>query len=329
MIGYYIHHHGRGHLSRATAIARELDEPVTGLSSLERPDDWPGEWVTLPLEENVGPQDAEANGRLHWVPIGDRGLRGRSAAVSKWIDAHDPALIVVDVSVEIALLARLHGVRVVVIALPGERTDPAHELGFDIATMILAAWPPAAKRMVAGVPAPTRILAVGAIGGRVSDPAQGPERVTSQSVVVLGGAGGDEFTRSAIAAAEAETPEWTWEHFGGTGTWVPDVSRRLRQASVVVTHAGEGALADVSAARVPAVVIPQKRPFNEQFSTATELLDDSWPAVVRAEWPDRGWLELLESARALDGAKWRHWNDGLGARRAAQAILGLVGERRA
>ena len=32
MIGYYIHHHGRGHLTRAASIARKLNLDVTALT---------------------------------------------------------------------------------------------------------------------------------------------------------------------------------------------------------------------------------------------------------------------------------------------------------
>ena len=51
MIGYYVHHQGRGHLGRARALARHLDEPVTGLSSLSRPHDWRGPWRDLPEDD--------------------------------------------------------------------------------------------------------------------------------------------------------------------------------------------------------------------------------------------------------------------------------------
>ena len=46
MIGFYVHHVGRGHLTRVCLLARRLvaeGRAVTGLSSLPRPDDWPGE----------------------------------------------------------------------------------------------------------------------------------------------------------------------------------------------------------------------------------------------------------------------------------------------
>ena len=54
VIGYYVHHQGDGHLTRAAAIARALaGEPVTGLSSRPRPDGWPGEWVQLARDDDA------------------------------------------------------------------------------------------------------------------------------------------------------------------------------------------------------------------------------------------------------------------------------------
>ena len=62
MIGYYVHHHGAGHSTRATAVARAcaaLGERVVGLSSRPRPADWPGEWVELP-DDTTGIGDLAA-----------------------------------------------------------------------------------------------------------------------------------------------------------------------------------------------------------------------------------------------------------------------------
>ena len=51
MIGWYVHHHGGGHLRRLQAIRPHLRyHDVTVLSSLRRPDDWQGDWVHLPMD---------------------------------------------------------------------------------------------------------------------------------------------------------------------------------------------------------------------------------------------------------------------------------------
>jgi hypothetical protein len=86
MIGYYVHHHGRGHLHRALSVAAATDAMVVGLSSLPRPAEWIGPWLVLPRDdEGPEPIDASARGRLHWVPEMDQGLTARMAEISAWI----------------------------------------------------------------------------------------------------------------------------------------------------------------------------------------------------------------------------------------------------
>ena len=51
------------------------------------------------------------------------------------------------------------------------------------------------------------------------------------------------------------------------------VSRMLRQSSVVFTHCGQNALAEVAASRVPAVLVPEDRPHDEQHSLAWALAE--------------------------------------------------------
>jgi hypothetical protein len=347
VIGYYVHHHGRGHLHRATAIAAALDQPVTGLSSLPRPAEWAGDWVELPLDVDGAavPGSETAGGRLHWVPFGVAGLRDRMAAISAWIGQGRPDALVSDVSVEVALLARLHGVPVVTVALPGVRDDAAHVLGFEISTAIIGAWPEEARGMVTGVPdaAATRLHPVGAISrftgagaaerGAGSDPdtataaasRSGTVRPGRRRALVLAGAGGDGFTVDAVAAARAATAGWEVVHLGGaSGAWVADPRGALDDADVVVTHAGQNAIADVAAARRPVVVVPQARPHDEQFTTGRVLAAGDWPAVVVHELPVGSWDEMLASAAALDGRGWDAWNDGRGAQRAAAVIAGVA-----
>lgn len=332
MIGFYIHHHGRGHLTRARAIADALGEPVAGLSSLPRPEDWPGDWITFPLDDGAAERDARAHGRLHWVPLGSDGLRDRSAAISAWIARARPWAMVVDVSVEVALLARLHGIPVVTFALPGDRSDPAHRLGFDVATEILATWPAGVQGMDLGLPAETRhrVSAVGAIGRftPADDAANevdggAPRAHATPHALVLGGGEDDTFSDDAVAALDRAG--WSWMRVGGSAEWVDDLWPHLRAADVVVTHAGDGALADVSAARRPAIVVPQERPHREQRATARVLRSGLWPAVVVDRTGQRDWLPLLERARAIDGSGWAWWNDGHGARRAADVIRRAAG----
>ena len=142
MIGYYVHHHGRGHLEMARCVAAWLTGNVTGLSSLARPAGWPGQWLRLPRDDTAETaMEPAARGQLHWAPLGDQGLRDRMAAIAGWIQRAAPSVLVVDVSVEVTALARLMGVPVVSVVLPGRRGEPAHRFGHALAEALIAPWP--------------------------------------------------------------------------------------------------------------------------------------------------------------------------------------------
>ncbi|GEL23426.1 hypothetical protein PSU4_23800 [Pseudonocardia sulfidoxydans NBRC 16205] len=344
MIGYYVHHHGRGHLTRALEILAAHDGPATVLSSMPRPTDGsaPGvDWVDLPRDdETQPPQDPTAGGVLHWAPRHDPGLRGRMAAITAWIERTAPRLVVVDVSVEVALLCRLAGVPVLVVAMPGDRTDRAHRIAYDAADALLACWP----REVLDPPWPSAWTAktrfVGALSryddriatspaafdGGSADSGPGRSQNPRRSVVVLLGAGGHDVGDEDLAAAARATPGWNWTVLGGADGWLPDPWPLLRGADVVVTHAGQNALAEVAAARRPAIVVPQRRPHDEQFAAAAALAQAGL-ATVCPRWPDPAvWPTLLDDATTDDGARWRLWCPGGAAAEAAGLIRELAGD---
>ena len=107
------------------------------------------------------------------------------------------------------------------------------------------------------------------------------------------------------------------------GTWHADPAAVLAEADVVVLHPGQNALAEVAAMRVPAVVVPASRPFDEQHVTAAALAD-GWPAVVLDEVPTTGWRDLLHKALHLDGGRWADWCDGDAPGRIAAVVAGVV-----
>ena len=322
MIGYYVHHHGRGHSHRALALARQLGEPVTGLSSLPPPTGWPGDWVVLERDDQSSAvADPTARGRLHWAPRADSGLSTRAAQLSQWLDRHRPRLVVVDVSVEAALLARLHGVPVVTVVLPGQRADAAHLLGFDVSTQLVAMWPAAAYGMLPGLPDSIRdrVQTVGAVSRYPLRP-DAPRRPGPRRVLLMTGAGGDNLHAAQIERARQLSAEWEWTILGRHGHWHDDPRALLYDADVVVTNAGQNSVAEIAAARKPAIVIPQTRPYEEQQTTAAALTAGGWPVVVEDGFPEGGWPKRLESAAQLDVARWSTWCDGRAAERFADLV---------
>jgi hypothetical protein len=317
MIGWYVHAHGRGHVQRLQCVAEHLRSPVTGLSTLPAPQGFPGSWVDLPDDLAAGGDaDVTAGGTLHWAPRHHAGLRDRMATVAAWVAQARPAMVVVDASVEVAVLVRAMGVPVVVAAMRGERADRAHTTAYDLADALLAPWPSDLPE-----PWPQRWLDktwhVGAFS-RFDDrrPTAPPDR---RRVAVLWGAGGSDVTPADVESADAATPGWTWDAttLAGSST---DPWGLLQAADVVVTHGGQNALAEVAAARRPAIVVPQARPYDEQRANAGALARGKL-ALVRDGWPAPGeWPDLLQTAAQQDASRWSRWSDGQGAQRAAARL---------
>lgn len=332
MIGYYVHHVGRGHLHRSQALASELGargHDVAGLSSLPRPAGWEGDWVELSRDDDGPTEGVTAHGCLHWAPRRHPGLRSRMAQVSSWIERTRPELVVVDVSMEVLLLARLHGVPTIAVLLPGRRGDRAHVLGHDVADAVVSFWPDNVPGMTEGlsVAALERLVAVGGMSRHpIRDQPAPPERTAAKRtaaerrVVVLLGAGGHDVTLRDIETARTATPGWRWTVLDGSpATWVEDTASLIAGADVIITHAGQNAVAETAAARRPAIVIPQARPHDEQIVTAS-VLASGWPALVLSSWPEDGWPALLHRASELDGTQWSGWCDGLAGRRFADLV---------
>ncbi|WP_202879735.1 glycosyltransferase [Ornithinimicrobium pratense] len=137
--------------------------------------------------------------------------------------------------------------------------------------------------------------------------------------MVLWGQGGDPLSAEDIDGARAATPGWEWTVRGGGFPPAADLAAELCAADVVVTHAGQGSVADVAWARRPAVVLAQPRPYEEQAATV-HALDRLGLAAVGYGWPrDHRWPELLEQALGRGGEGWSAW----GADGAVQAAARL------
>jgi len=331
VIGYYAHHRGAGHLHRAMSIAAELDDEVTILSSSPRPDSWRGGWVDLPLDHSPHDRapvaDATVRGALHWAPLGSAGLADRTGAIAAWLRTARPTAVVVDVSVEVALLVRLHGIPVVYVAQPGDRSDAPHTLGYRASSAIVAVWPPGVDAVTVADDVAPRVEAVGAIS-RI--PTADPLPRVAGRIAVLAGLGtrGPSALAAAVGEARLALPDAEWVVLSGADS--ATVAQTLRTSSLVFAHCGENALAEIAASRVPAVIVPEERPHDEQYAMGRALAISGMPvAVVGADHTAPGgtavdWPRLVRDTAALDGAAWSVWYDGGAARRAAAVVVRVV-----
>lgn len=315
MIGLYAHHHGSGHLFRCRSIQQALAAQGVDSQVLST-----RRGAEVMLDDDAGAHPADhpeitAGGTLHYAPYGHLGLQRRMSTIAQWVADHQPDAFYVDVSVEVALLVRAMGVPVVTLAMPGERFDAPHQLGYTQAAAMIAAWP-------SWVPTPDhlqehseRLHPVGGLSRLCPDPAARPE---PGRVVVLSGKGGDNWGDQDWDAVQRACSDYTFEFLGGETT-VEDPTPYLQRASAVVAAAGQNSVADIAAVDRPAIILPQERPFDEQGATA-KLLSEHGLAVVPEGFPAvHEWPELLARAQAL-GAQWESWQCEGAAERAAEVI---------
>jgi UDP-N-acetylglucosamine--N-acetylmuramyl-(pentapeptide) pyrophosphoryl-undecaprenol N-acetylglucosamine transferase len=243
------------------------------------------------------------------------------ALIARWVEQARAAAVVIDVSVEVAVFVRLLGVPVIVMAMPGDRTDAPHVLVHQIADRIVATWPqelyePEWLRVHAG-----KTSYVGGISRFEDHAFPLPAEDRAPTVLVLTGTGGCDFDQATVDATASQTPEINWKTLGlRSGPKTPEPWPDICAADVVITHAGQNCVADIAAARRPAIVLPQSRPFNEQHVTA-ETLRRHRLAIATSGWPDaRAWRCLIAHARASDASRWERWQTSGAAARAAQAI---------
>ena len=311
--GFYAHHHGRGHLSRIAAICTALG-PQRCTVATSHPDAvhaLPPGTDLRPLQPDVPPGEAgdvTAGGALHWAPEHPVSTE-RTHAITSWVRDRVPAVVLVDVSVEVALTVRLTGVPVVVVRLHGDRTDAPHELAHRIAASVLAPFPAVLEHPGT----PTWVRDKTTYSGFVAPAAPAPTDVDDHPgrVLVVWGQGHPPPTGPELDRAAAATPDRTWEMVGPACPggmprrvrhrgWVPDVGARLAPGDVVVGPPGDGLVADVARAGARFVAVCEPRPFHEHHHKAAALARVG-AAVALDTWPEAAdWAAVLTRADGLD-----------------------------
>jgi predicted glycosyltransferase len=333
-IGYYVHHHGDGHRRRALAIAHAAPARFTligtglagrtdGVDCLDLPDDRP--------VGNSGFDGSDAAYcrplALHYAPLDHDGVRRRTALLASWIAQARPSLMVIDVSVEIAMLARLAATPTVYVRLGGMRHDAAHFEAFRGARTLMSPfhrdldepstpdWVVAATRFCPGL---TKAQPASARRG---------------TVLVVYGAGGPGGSGDELAQAARATPDLQWRAIGPVSQprdqprnldlrgWIEDADSEIAAAGVVIGAAGDGLVNAVIAAGRPFICLPQSRPFEEQHSKARRL-EALGATLVLERWPDASaWPGLIAAAASLSPSALSRLHDPDGPRKTAQFLI--------
>lgn len=338
-VGYYAHHHGRGHLQRALAVAAELPANVTLFGS-NLPVGTPREGVRncpLPVDHEEG-AIGDSFAHLHYAPLRVKGIRERSRILVDWFEANWPCVLVVDVSVEVAALARLCSIPVIYVRQRGTRLDTAHQLAYESASGLIAPYPAELEEPTAPEHWREKTYYAGLISRYQHRTFE--RRFTRPTVTVVTGFGGTRFRADGIIAAARVCSAWEWTVVGPVeangaievprnlrflGT-VSDPAEWLHDATIVVGSAGDGLVGEVADLRKRFVCIPELRPFGEQESVG-KILESAGLALCCMAWPEtEQWPVILERALRLDPDRWATAADGMGAKRAAAAIMRIAAD---
>jgi Glycosyltransferase family 28 C-terminal domain len=336
-IGYYVHHQGDGHRQRALEIASAapdrfvllgtgLTGRTPGVASIDLDDDRPD------AEDVFSGRDA-ASARpdaLHYAPYHHPGVRARAARFADWIARTSPALVVIDVSVEMAMLARLCSTPVVYVRLSGDRSDPAHLDAFRGAAALLAPFHETLDSLAPDwVRQKTHYVA----------PRDASGRRQGSGVLVVHGRGGPPLDGARLAAAAASTPDRRWTGVGPITSpagfppnlqlrgWIENVAEEMDRAEIVVGAAGDGLVNAVIAAGKSFICLPEPRAYGEQVIKAAALAR-AGAAIVLDHWPEASrWPAILQDSLALRACD-QQAVTGEGLKAAGDWLLGLASDLR-
>lgn len=301
-IGYFVHHQGRGHAERAAAIVNALpaERPVTIFCA--RDDIFPAlrpgvEIALIPsLFEASGNEAAGMAGlptpdTLHCAPVGWPGIREAMGRMARWFSEQDPALMVSDVSAEVAQLARICSVPHVKVLQHGDRSDPGHQAAYAGAAGLLAPF----HEDLAQHDWPDWMRAKTFFAGGLGLSGTLPERNSARAslgidpdatiVLVLSGGGGDGFASAPLAVGARAMPDALWITIGQISRdwhatepanlrhdgWVSNAADYLAAADVVISSTGNTTCQEVLSAGTPWLVVPEWRYFDEQVEKARAL----------------------------------------------------------
>lgn len=337
-IGYYIHHHGDGHRQRAMAIAACAPDYFTLLGSNLAGKCAGFDYVELD-EDSITANHSRQKPYLtatHYTPLGISSIKRRVQKFTSWIAQVEPALIVIDVSVELALLARLCSTPTVYVRLAGHRLDSAHLEAFTSAEALLCPF----HRLLEAQDTPAWIVKKSQYFSSLTHSYSKQEQ-TKRLITVVLGAGGHELTIEQVVEMALQLPQWVISVIGPLDTgsysqplpqnltiygWVENYKSYIENSNIIIGSIGDGLLANVIAANKPYICLPQRRPFNEQWAKA-EILQQLGAATVAQDNSSTNstsrainWKQLVEQT-LNKGRVMGFLQDNNSAHRAAQFLL--------
>lgn len=240
---------------------------------------------------------------FHYAPLGIKGIRDRAAILTELFRTHYPMILVVDVSAEVSLLARLAGIPTVIVRQHGNRIDLPHQLAYDSAEKLIA---PYSASMYRGDKDEMYNKTVFTGGFSRFDGQQEIKKTIPLMVCIIVGAGGSSISETFLShlANSCSCFEFhvlglkqngimahTNLHFYGQ---LENPLELLQKAEIVIGNTGHNTVMEVASLNKKFVGIPENRPFDEQLEKALSVKGRAGVEVILPnELMNVNWLQKL------------------------------------
>ncbi|WP_367106387.1 hypothetical protein [uncultured Psychrobacter sp.] len=322
-IGYYAHHHGSGHCRQADKLAAllpaNLQQQMIVFTSLS--DDAyqfstikDKQVVRLNAEDEL-PDDVLAGragqywqpSHLHYSPVGNKNIQMRSWQLLNEIRQRQIDLMIIDVSVEVAMLCRAASVPYLYVRLAGERDDLPHLGAFAGALGLLVPYPRALEALMTPDWVQQKSLYLGFLPDKISEPLTfldfvgqlkslgADDKYWPSIVTVIKGYGGHEAIDAKLPKLRELLPDAliislgpiddNTRPFVDIAAHVDDVTPFIAHSDLLLMASGLNAIAQVYQEQTPLVVLPDARPHREQEVMAEALI---------AEGRALGWQQFID-----------------------------------
>src|SRR5680860_1869308 len=145
MIGYYAHSHGSGHCNYANLFSKVFGKSLTVFTDRNHAFDRGTNVVMLENEDPDGNEYQRScfpePRALHYAPVHIAKITRRNKIILDNVLKRNISLLIIDVSVEMAMLARVSSIPYAYVRLQGDRNDFPHLNAFEGASFLLAYFP--------------------------------------------------------------------------------------------------------------------------------------------------------------------------------------------
>lgn len=284
-IGIYAHYHGSGHCSYANQIASYNVKNYVVFTSSDYTFLPEVDTLKLPDED---PTENDITSRtklasfLHYNPQGNRKVVLRSALMISEIVRGEIDLLLVDVSVEIAMLARISSIPYAYCRMMGNRDDEGHKIAYQGAQFLYAFYPESFE------PADTpdwirnKTMYLGFTSPKGMQTSFSAVSENPKSILVMHGQGGNEFNQTTLEQIESQFPNTTIKLIGRYEglidtaqstiyNFVDNPEEFITEADLIIASCGSNTVSLLLSMGKRFLAIPEGRPYDEQEVFSVQL----------------------------------------------------------